>query len=142
MPFWKSRDVDESLPKNDRGSGSLDDYGWDLRAKNQRITLRLADSDPHQEELRGILELADVELATAVSPRTLDEERVDAPVPVRLFLGTRVSGVVGTIPRGMESIFDETVRRLEDRGDKPRVPVEIVTTRHGARVELQMGRVR
>lgn len=142
MAFWRSKLHDESLPKHDQGSGSLDDYGYDLSAKNDRVTLQLADSDPHQDELKAILELAPEAATTAVSARSMAEERVDAPIPVRLFLGTRVSSVVGQVPRGLESVVDETLRRLEDRGEKPRIPVALVQTRHGIRVDLLMGRVR
>jgi hypothetical protein len=143
MGLFRSRGGDPAMPKGDRGTGSLDDYGYDLTAKNARVTMRLSGSDPYQDELRRAMESADdVEPTTAVSARTLEGERVDAEIPVRLFLGTRVSGVVGTVPRGLESIVDETLRRLEDRGDKPRIPVTIVETRDGLRVELRMGAVR
>ncbi|WBU38403.1 hypothetical protein [Homoserinibacter sp. YIM 151385] len=142
MAFWRARLSDPGLPKHDQGSGSFDDYGYDLAAKNARVTIRLAASDPCQEELRGVLEQGAAEATTAISARGMAEERVDAPIPVRLFLGTRVSGVVGAVPRGLESVVDENLRRIEDRGDKPRIPVSIVETRHGIRVDLLMGAVR
>jgi hypothetical protein len=143
MALFRRRGTDESLPKHDRGLGSLDDYGYDLVAKKAGTTMRLAGSDEHQDELRTALETAaDAEITTAVSARTLEGERVDAAIPVRLFLGTRVSGVIGSIPRGLESVLDENLRRLEDRGDKPRIPVEIVETRQGLRVDVRFGAVR
>jgi hypothetical protein len=142
MALFQKRGTDESLPRSDRGRGSLDDYAFDLLPRNARITMTLAASDPYQDELRAVLEAGDEELETAVPARTLEQERVDAPIEVRLFTGRRVSGVVGMIPRGLESVIDETLRRLEDRGDKPRIPVRI-TGRAGAhRVELLMGRTR
>lgn len=142
MALWKSRGTDDSLPKNDRGAGSFSDYGYDLAAKNGRVTLRLADSDPHQDTLKGILDAGPDEITTAVPARSLDEERIDAPIEVRLFAGSRVSGVVGVVPRGLESIVDDNIRRLDDRGDKPRIPVSLVETRHGIRVDLRMGDIR
>lgn len=142
MGLFQKRGTDESLPRGDRGRGSFDDYSYGLSAKNKRITMTLADSDPHQDELRTIVESGQTGAETAISPRTLEQERVDAGIPVRLFTGSRVSGVVGSIPRGLESVIDETLRRLEDRGDKPRIPAR-VTGKPGAwRVELLMGAVR
>ena len=86
--------------------------------------MTLADSDPHQDELRTIVETGELEAETAISPRTIEQERVDAPIEVRLFTGRRVSGVVGSIPRGLESVIDETLRRLDDRGEKVAHPGE------------------
>jgi hypothetical protein len=133
---------DASLPKNDRGRGSFDNYLYDLVAKNKRVTIMLAASDPHQEELRTIAESGEDGLETAISPRSIEQERVDAPIEVRLFTGRRVSGVVGIVPRGLESVIDETLRRLEDRGDKPRIPARLTGKRGAYRVELRMGQVR
>ncbi len=142
MGLFQKRGTDETLPKGDRGKGSFDDYSYGLTARNARITMTLADSDPHQHELRQIVESGDAELETAMSPRTIEQERVDAGLEVRLFTGRRVSGVVGSIPRGLESVIDETLRRLEDRGDKPRIPARITGKPGAYRVELLMGRVR
>jgi hypothetical protein len=50
--------------------------------------------------------------------------------------------VVGSIPRGLESVIDESLRRLEDRGDKPRIPARITGKPGMLRVELLMGKVR
>ena len=139
MAFWRSKGGDPSFPKDDRGSGSLDDYDYNLKPKNSRVRLRLAGSAEHQDELKGSTSEGEAELTTAMPARNLDQERVDAPIEVRLFLGRRVSGVVGVVPRGLESVVDDTIRRLEDSGGKPRIPVEIVSTRAGLRVELLMG---
>lgn len=143
MPFWSKKESgDLSLPKEDRGKGSFDDYLYDLIPKNRDVTMRLADSTPHQDE---IAELADAEadsLFTATPARNLDQERVDAPLEVRVFSGRRVSGVVGVVPRGLESVYDEAVRRLDGRGDKPRIPVAVVQTKQGWRVDLLMGRTK
>lgn len=137
--FGSKRGTDESLPRGDRGSGSFDDYHYNLVAKNKRITITLADSDPHQDELRTILETGDLAAETAISPRTIEQERVDAGMPVRLFTGRRVSGVVGSIPRGLESLIDETLRRLDDAGEKVRIPAKIMGKPGALRVQLLMG---
>jgi hypothetical protein len=144
--FWrKSTTGDLNLPKNDRGSGSFDDYLYDLLPKNRSVTMRLADATAHQDEIAALGELTEEEresLTTATPARTLDQERVDAPIEVRVFSGRRVTGVVGVIPRGLENVYDETVRRLEGRGDKPRIPVAAVRTKQGWRVDLLMGRTK
>lgn len=142
MALFQKRGADETLPKGDRGRGSFDDYSYGLTARNARITMTLAGSDPHQHELRDIVEAGADELETAMSPRTIEQERVDAGLEVRLFTGRRVSGVVGSVPRGLESVIDETLRRLEDRGDKPRIPARIAGKPGAYRVELLMGKVR
>lgn len=142
MAFFKKRGGDESLPKNDRGLGSFDDYVYDLVPKNKRVTMTLADSTPRQDELLAIVEAGESEMETAMSPRTIEQERVDARIEVRLFTGRRVSGVVGVIPRGMESVIDENLRRLDGRGDKPRIPARIVGKRGAYRVELVMGAIK
>lgn len=140
--FRKETVGDPALPKEDRGSGSLDDYAFDLIPKNSKVTIRLENSTPYQDELRDIAAEAGEDTTTATPARTIEDDRIDAPIPVRLFLGRRVSGVVGTVPRGLESVYDETVRRLEGRGDKPRIPVSIVSTKRGLRVDLLIGRTR
>lgn len=123
----------------DLGSGSFNDYVYDLRPKNKRVTMTLAGSDPHQDELSAIVETGELTAETAISPRTIEQERVDAPIEVRLFTGRRVSGVVGSIPRGLESVIDETLRRLDDKGEKVRIPAVIVGKPGALRVQLQMG---
>lgn len=141
MAFWKkSSSVDESLPKHDRGSGSFDDYLGVLEPKNKNITIRLAGSDAHQDELAPLAAEPEDSLTTATPARSVDQERVDAPIEVRIFASRRVSGVIGTVPRGLESVYDEAVRRLDGRGDKPRIPVKVVKTKkHGYRVDLLIG---
>ncbi|PJJ72557.1 hypothetical protein CLV46_2129 [Diaminobutyricimonas aerilata] len=140
MPFWR-RD-DNPLPKTDRGSGSFDNYKFDLIPNNKDVKIRLAGSDPYQQELETIASAGEDEITTAMSRRSSQQEGVDAPIEVRLFTGRRVSGVVGTVPRGLESIVDEALSRLENRGDKARIPVAVVKTKNGYRVDLLMGRTR
>jgi len=140
--LFTRRGTDPSLPKADRGAGDFNDFGYDLVARRKSVKIVLAASDPHQDELRDLAAQRGVELRTAISPRSIEQERVDAEIPVRLFADRRVSGVVGTVPRGLESIVDETLRRLEDRGDAPRIPVRIVSKGGSYRVELLMGAVR
>ncbi len=143
MAFWKkSGTVDESLPKTDRGSGSFDDYVGVLVPKNAKVTMRLANSDPFQDELAALAGEDPEVLTTATPARTLDQERVDAPIEVRIFSGRRVSGPVGFVPRGLESLYDEAVRRLDGRGAKPRIPVAVVKTKHGYRLDLLMGQTK
>jgi hypothetical protein len=142
MAFFQRRGTDESLPRGDRGRGSFADYSYGLAAKNALVTMTLANSDPYQDELRTILETGEANAETAISPRSIEQERIDAPIEVRLFTGRRVSGVVGSIPRGLESIIDETLRRLDDKGEKVRIPAKIVGKPGELRVQLQMGAVR
>ena len=131
---------DTSFPKGDQGTGSLDDYKFDLTPGSNRVTIRLAGSDPHQDVI-ATAEAAE-QLETAISRRTQEEERTDAPMAVRLFVDGRILGPVGMVPRGLEGVVNETLSRLELAGRKPRIPVEIVKTRQGLRVDLQMGRTR
>ncbi|HEV7740899.1 MAG TPA: hypothetical protein VGO65_00630 [Pseudolysinimonas sp.] len=142
MALFRKRGTDTSLPKGDRGAGSFDDYAFDLIPRNPRVTITLANSDPFQDELRAILESGEPTVETAISPRSAEQDRVDAPIEVRLFTGRRVTGVVGSVPRGLESVIDETLRRLEDRGDKPRIPAKIVGKPGALRVQLKMGATR
>ncbi len=138
----KRRGTDDSLPKSDRGFGSFDDYTFGLAARNKGTTMVLAGSDPHQDELRTIAESGEEKIETAISARTIEQERTDAPIEVRLFTGRRVSGPVGTVPRGLESVVDETLRRLDDAVGKARIPVRIIHKSGRYRVELLMGAVR
>jgi hypothetical protein len=141
--FRRAGTGDESLPKDDRGSGSFDDYVGVLVPKKRDAVIRLADSARHQEELAALVAEGFDALATATPARSLDDERVDAVIEVRLFSGRRVSGVVGAVPRGLESIYDEAVRRLDGRGSKPRIPVAIVQTKkHGYRLDLLIGQTK
>ncbi|WP_022883818.1 hypothetical protein [Glaciibacter superstes] len=139
MAFWKSSSGDSDLPKNDRGSGSLNNYAYDLIPRSRKTAIRLASSDARQDEIQRLLDDGASGLETAGGRRTVEEERTDAPLEVRLFTGGRVSGVVGVVPRGLESAIDEAMTRLERAGKKARIPAAVVKTRHGLRVELQMG---
>lgn len=138
--LFRRRGGDPEFPKGDRGRGSLDDYKFDLLPANARVTIRLAGSDPHQDLLRDVAQAAVVE--TAIARRTDEEERTDAPLPVRLFADGRIVGPVGRVPRGLESVVSETLSRLDTAGKKPRIPVEVVKTREGIRVDLLMGETR
>jgi len=139
MGLFRRRGVDQSLPRDDRGFGSFDDYVYDLRPRSKRTTIVLANSNPYQDELRELAESGETGIETAISPRTVQAEGKDAPIEVRLFTGRRVSGPVGMVPRGLESVVDENLRRLDDKGLKVRIPVRIEHTRAGYRVVLLMG---
>jgi hypothetical protein len=43
------------------------------------------------------------------------------------------------VPRGLESVIDENLRRLDDKGLKARIPARIEQKREGYRVVLLMG---
>ncbi|MGN6325435.1 hypothetical protein [Pseudolysinimonas sp.] len=135
-------DTDAELERNDRGAGKLNDYAYGLLARNKRIRLTLAGSDACQDELQTVLDQAGDQIETAISPRTQAQDRDDAPIVVRLFTGRRVSGPVGMVPRGLESVVDENLRRLDDAFGAARIPVEIVRKRGQLRVQLLMGEVR
>jgi len=139
MGLFRRRGVDTSLPREDRGFGSFDDYVYNLAPRNKRVTIVLANSAPYQDELREIAASGETQIETAISPRTLQAEGQDAPIEVRLFTGRRVSGPVGMVPRGLESVIDENLRRLDDKGLKARIPVRIEQKREGYRVVLLMG---
>ncbi|MDQ2698580.1 MAG: hypothetical protein M3Y46_07285 [Actinomycetota bacterium] len=139
MGLFRRRGVDTSLPREDRGFGSFDDYVYNLAPRNKRVTIVLANSDPYQDELRELANSEEPKIETAISPRTLQAEGQDAPIEVRLFTGRRVSGPVGMVPRGLESVIDENLRRLDDKGHKARIPVRIEQKREGYRVVLLMG---
>jgi hypothetical protein len=53
-----------------------------------------------------------------------------------------VVGPVGQVPRGLEAVVSEAITRLELAGRKTRIPVEVVRTRQGLRVDLLIGRTR
>jgi len=132
----------ETLDRDDRGKGSLSDYRGVLEPANARVTIRLAGCNLYQTELAAILALGGENLETATARRSLDQERVDAPIEVRLFTGTRVSGPVGWVPRGLESVIDETLARLDVRGKKQRIPVAVVSKGGKYRVDLLVGLTR
>jgi hypothetical protein len=121
---------------SDSGSGKLSDYNYGLAPRNKRVTMMLAGSDAYQEELAA---LADEEtLQTFINARTIEEERVDAPMPVRFFTGRRMSGVVGYVPRGLEPVVVEALARLEGRSEN-RIPATITKKGGKLRVVLLMG---
>lgn len=130
------------LDSNDRGKGSFNDYRGLLTPKNAQVRLRLAGSNPFQQELSDIVASGAAPLETAISRRSQQEESVDAPIEVRLFTGSRVVGPVGVVPRGLESLVDEALSRLDINGRRQRIPVEIVRKGGRYRVELLMGQTR
>ena len=131
--------ADPVFDSNDRGKGSLSQYRGVLQPTNARVRIRLAGSNPHQETLRDIVDSGASPLETAIGKRTQQEEGQDAPIEVRLFTGSRVSAVVGMVPRGLEAVVDETLGRLDTLGRKPRIPVEIIRKGGLYRVELLIG---
>ena len=135
--------IDElEFDRNDQGKGSFSQYRGVLVPANKRVRIRLAGSNPAQNELKDIVESGAAPLETAVSRRSQQQESVDAPIEVRLFTGSRVSGPVGFVPRGLESVVDEALSRLDIAGRKQRIPVEIVRKGGLYRVELLMGETR
>jgi hypothetical protein len=124
---------------SDSGSGKLGDYKYNLVPANRRVTIRLADSDPYQEELAVLLD--EENLQTFIASRTIEEERTDAPMPVRFFTGRRMSGIVGYVPRGLEPAVIEALARIEDRSEN-RIPATIIKKGGQLRVVLQMGDTR
>jgi hypothetical protein len=136
----KRRGADREFPTGDQGRGRLEDYKFDLLPANKNVTIRLAGSDPHQDLLGDLMGLEVIE--TAIARRTDEEERTDAPIVVRLFADGRIVGPVGRVPRGLEAAVLEAISRLDTAGRKPRIPVEIVRTKQGLRVDLRMGDTR
>jgi hypothetical protein len=133
---------DLTLDRNDLGKGSLSQYRGVLVPANARVRLRLAGSNPHQNDLAALVESGAGPLETAISKRTQKEEGADAPIEVRLFTGSRVSGPVGYVPRGLESVVDEALGRLDMQGRKQRIPVQIVRKGGLYRVELLVGQTK
>ncbi|MGV8896664.1 MAG: hypothetical protein ACOH10_02865 [Rhodoglobus sp.] len=130
------------LDRNDLGKGSMNQYRGVLLPANGRVRIQLAGSNPHQEELKRIIDSGETPLTTAMSRRSQQQEGADAEIEVRLFTGTRVSGPVGMVPRGLESVIDEALSRLDMKGESQRIPVEIVSKKGLLRVELLMGQTR
>lgn len=124
---------------SDSGSGKLGDYKYNLVPANRRVTIRLADSDPYQEELASLE--GEENLVTFIAARTIEEERTDAPMPVRFFTGRRMTGVVGFVPRGLEPAVIEALARIEDRSNN-RIPATIIKKGGKLRVVLLMGDTR
>jgi hypothetical protein len=129
-------------PKSDAGSGSLDQYAFNFVPRNARVTMRLAGSDPCQEEIGRVRDSGADSFAVFFAPRSIEEERTDAPMPGRVVTSGRMSGVVGWVPRGLEAVIVETLARLDAAGRSTRIPAELSDTRHGLRVTLLMGRTR
>jgi len=127
-----------AFDRNDLGKGSFNQYKWGLAPNNRRVRLRLAGSNPHQETLADLLASGD-ELETAITRRNQQQDAEDAPIEVRLFTGSRVTGPVGWVPRGLEAIVDEALSRLDMAGQRTRIPVDIIRKGGMLRVELRMG---
>ncbi|TBN56434.1 hypothetical protein EYE40_02920 [Glaciihabitans arcticus] len=123
------------------GSGSYNNYLYDLVPKNKRVRMTLAGSDEFQDEITRV-EASGNHYEAFITKRTLDEERTDAPLAVRFFSESRMSSIVGFAPRGMEPIVLEALNRLEAAGKSTRIPAEIVKGRGGLRVELLLGLTR
>lgn len=128
--------------RNDRGKGSFSDYRYGLVPNNARVRMRLAGSNPHQSLLGEIVASGATPLETAISRRSQAQDAEDAPIEIRVFTGTRVSGPLGWVPRGLESVVDEALSRLDLTGRKQRIPVEVVRKGGLLRVELLLGRTR
>jgi len=128
--------------RNDLGKGKLSQYRGVLVPANKRVRIQLAGSNPLQHELKAIVESGATPLETAISRRSQQQEGQDAEMEVRLFTGSRVSGPVGWVPRGLESVVDEALSRLDILGRKQRIPVEIVRKGGLYRVELLIGSTR
>jgi hypothetical protein len=126
--------------RHDAGAGSLADYTYSLFPRFTNVVLRIAGSTPFQAELQQLRDEPSPPREAFVERRRPAEDRVDAPMPVRLWTGSELSGVVGYIPHGLEAPVDACLGRLSDRGKGPRIPCSIVSTRHGLRVVLGMGR--
>lgn len=127
--------------RGDEGKGSFKQYRYDLLPSNGRVRIVLAGSNPHQEELAKLLSDGGP-WETAISRRTMQQEAVDAPIEVRAFTGSRVSGLIGVVPRGLESVVDEALSRLDKLGRKQRIPLAVVKKGGKLRVELLMGQTR
>lgn len=126
--------------KSDAGKGSLRQYKYDLIPSSKRVTMTLAGSDEAQAEIERVSVVA--EPRAFVGARTPEEERTDAPLAVRIFADSRMSGVVGYVPRGLEAVVLEAVSRLERSGRNSRIPVRFERSRAGWRVVLLMGLTR
>lgn len=137
--FSRSSAFDPNLPKTDQGSGSLRQYGYNLTPNRKSVVIELANSGPYQDVLRDVLSLGESEPDAYIPRRTVDEERVDAPTAVRLFVNRRPTGIVGYVPRGLESPVEAALGRIADRGPSDRIATEITQGRHGIRVTLKIG---
>jgi hypothetical protein len=138
-PFRRTAAPSEHA-KGDGGSGDWRNYRFDLVPVNRRVVIELAGSNPYQDELAAMVGVEKLECF--IARRTTEEERVDAPMPVRLFLERRMSGVVGLVPRGLEPVVVEAIARLEAKGESGRIPASLHKTRAGLRLRLLMGETR
>ena len=130
------------LDRNDLGKGSLNHYRGVLVPVNGKVRIRLAGSNEFQHELKNIVDSGETQQTTATGRRSQQQEGADTEIEVRLFTGSRVSGPVGRVPRGLESAVDEALSRLDIKGEKQRIPVEIIRKGGLYRVELLMGQTR
>jgi len=133
---------DPHLAKTDQGTGSLDDYLYDLVPRNKRVRIQLADSDPCQDALRTVIEQGVTETEAFITRRSAADERTDAPTPVRLFVNQRPTPVVGFVPRGLEAPVEAALGRLADSGKSTRMEATIRETKNGLRVDLAIGLTR
>jgi len=129
----------DEFPKSDAGKGKLGDYRYNLVPNNKRVIITLAGSDAYQSELQELL--GEDSLQSFIASRTIEEERVDAPMPVRFFTGRRMTGIVGWVPRGLEPAVIEALTRIENSANN-RIPIEIVKAKGKLRVNLLMGATR
>ena len=121
---------------SDSGHGKLSEYNYGLAPRNKRVTMTLAGSDEFQQELAELL--TEDSLQTFINSRTLEEERTDAPMPVRFFTGRKMSGIIGYVPRGLEPVIAQALTRLEGRSNN-RIPASIIKKGGKLRVVLLMG---
>lgn len=142
MNFFRRTPESSEYPKADAGAGSFGQYAYDLAPKNKRVTLQLAGSDQFQDEIARVRGIGSGEFELFFAKRTLEEERTDAPLPGRFFAESRMSGIVGFVPRGLEPVVLQALARLEMASRSTRIPAEIVATRHGLRVVVLIGKTR
>jgi hypothetical protein len=137
--FGRGKDTGEH-PKTDAGKGELKDYKFNLMPNGRSTSIQLAGSDPAQETLASLV--GEAGLGAFIAPRTIEEERTDAPMPVRFLADRRMSEIVGWVPRGLEPAVIEAMTRLEANGKSTRIPAEIVRSKGKLRVNLLMGATR
>ena len=130
------------LAKTDQGTGSFDDYAYDLIPRNKKVTIELADSDAHQDALRTVVGQGITEADAFITRRSAADERTDAPTPVRLFVNQRPTPIVGYVPRGLEAPVEAALGRLADSGRSQRIAATVRPTKHGLRVTLLLGQTR
>jgi len=138
--LFRAKPASGDFAATDSGKGDLKDYGYDFVPRNRNVIIQLAGSDARQGILAPLPNNSEVQ--AFVARRTVEEERTDAPLPVRLFLDSRVTDIVGMVPRGLEPVVFEAMSRLEESGKPTRIPALVVHTRHGVRLNLLMGSLR